>query len=310
MVRNTKHTKCFNHFVCFVLYKHFSQLHLLASLTGQRIAFLHLMKKKNPPMKEKQPPVIIAVVGRKGGVGKTTTSLNLSGELANRGYQVLLVDLDVQGDATSALTREEYTTSTGQVLLAGGGLLEALVQTKLPTLWLLPTDDDLKPRSKELIAHRPDDFRFALRDVLAAEAGGFDFVVIDCPPSLEDITLIGLCAATHYLAPALPSYFSLKSLNKLAELTTLIQQEPGMNPNLRFIGLFFTDFNPRVRNTLHADIVAAANHLFPGKVMANVRTDKRLGDAQRDAIPAQLRTPESNAVADFQSLTDEVLTRL
>jgi chromosome partitioning protein len=268
------------------------------------------MKKKNPPVKEKQPPVIIAVVGRKGGVGKTTTSLNLSGELANRGYQVLLVDLDVQGDATSALTREEYTTSTGQVLLAGYGLLDALVQTKLPTLWLLPTDDDLKPRSKELIAHRPDDFRFALRDVLAAEAGGFDFVVIDCPPSLEDITLIGLCAATHYMAPALPSYFSLKSLNKLAELTTLIQQEPGMNPNLRFIGLFFTDFNPRVRNTLHADIVAAANQLFPGKVMANVRTDKRLGDAQRDAIPAQLRTPDSNAVADFQSLTDEVLTRL
>ena len=281
-----------------------------AILIPENFILRHPMKKKNPPVKEKQPPVIIAVVGRKGGVGKTTTSLNLSGELASRGYQVLLVDLDVQGDATSALTREEYSTSTGQVLLAGSGLLDALVQTKLPTLWLLPTDDDLKPRSKELIVHRPEDFRFALRDVLAAEAGGFDFVIIDCPPSLEDITLIGLCAATHYLAPALPSYFSLKSLNKLAELTTLIQQEPGMNPNLRFIGLFFTDFNPRVRNTLHADIVAAANHLFPGQVMANVRTDKRLGDAQRDAVPAQLRTPESNAVADFQVLTDEVLSRL
>ena len=268
------------------------------------------MKKKNPPVKEKQPPVIIAIVGRKGGVGKTTTSLNLSGELASRGYQVLLVDLDVQGDATSALTREEYPTSTGQVLLAGRGLLDALVQTKLPTLWLLPTDDDLKPCSKQLIAQRPDDFRFALREVLATEAGGFDYVIIDCPPSLEDITLIGLCAATHYLAPALPSYFSLKSLNKLAELTSLIQQEPGMNPDLRFVGLYFTDFNPKVRNSLHADIVDAANKLFPGQVLSHVRKDKTLGDAQRYAVPAQLRTPEANAVADFQQLTDEILARL
>lgn len=268
------------------------------------------MKRKNPPAKEKRPPVVIAVVGRKGGIGKTTTATNVGAELANRGYQVLLVDLDLQGDATTALTREEFEVSTGDVLLAGKGLLDALLQTELPNLWLLPTEDELKLLVKQLIAERPEDFRFALRDVLAAEAGGFEYIIIDCPPSLDDIPLIGLCAATHYLTPAMPAYFSLKSLRKTAELTAAIQGEPGMNPTLKHLGTYFTDYNPKLRNNSNAAIVEAAHKLFPGDILHHVRQDKQVRDAQRFAVPAQLAAPTSNAVADFSQLTDQLLARI
>jgi chromosome partitioning protein len=267
------------------------------------------MNKKTPPQKEKLPPKVIAVVGRKGGVGKTTTATNVGAELASRGYQVLLCDMDLQGDATTALTKEEYDMTTGQVLLNRGGLLPALLQTAEPTLWLLPTDDEQLSFTRQLVETRPEDFRFALRDVLEAEAGGFDYIIIDCPPSLENTTLIALCAATHYLAPALPAVFSLKGLKKLSELTDAIKETPGMNADLQFLGVFFTAYNPKKRSNLHSTVVSAAEKLFPGKVLTNVREDQAIGRAQNDGIPAQRTVPESNAVVDFSRLTDQILAQ-
>ncbi|RZK35321.1 MAG: hypothetical protein EOO61_12095, partial [Hymenobacter sp.] len=107
-------------------------------------------------MLEKPPLRVIAVANSKGGVGKTTTSLNIAGELANRGYQVLLVDLDPQGNATAALTQEELSTTTGQVLVAGGGLLDAVVPTTMGTLWLLGTGPELRAYAKQLPEQRED----------------------------------------------------------------------------------------------------------------------------------------------------------
>ncbi len=262
------------------------------------------MKRKNPPSLAKPPLRVIAVANSKGGVGKTTTSLNLAGELASRGYQVLLIDLDPQGNATAALTKEDLPASTGQVLVAGGGLLEAVVPTALGTLWLLGTGPELRAYAKQLPEQR-EDYRNVLRDVLMKEAGGFDYALLDCPPSLDTETLLALCAADYYLIPSLPERFSLDGVKRLVGLADRVKET--MNPTLHFAGVFFTRFNANKPSRLHQDIVAAAKQLFAGQVLSGVRDNQALGTAQRYAVPAQTQAPESVGVLDYRALTDELL---
>ncbi|TFZ62784.1 ParA family protein [Hymenobacter sp. UV11] len=265
------------------------------------------MKRKKPPMVEKPPLRVIAVANSKGGVGKTTTSLNIAGELANRGYQVLLIDLDPQGNATAALTQEELSTTTGQVLVAGGGLLDAVVPTTMGTLWLLGTGPELRAYAKQLPEQR-EDYRNVLRDILAAEAGGFDYAILDCPPSLDTETLLALCAAGFYVVPSRPERFSLDGVKRLVGLADRVQE--AMNPSLQLLGVFFTQFNSNKPSRLHQDIVAAAAQLFPGQILPAVRDNQALGTAQRLAIPAQLHAPEAAGVLDYRALTDDLISAL
>jgi chromosome partitioning protein len=265
------------------------------------------MKRKKPPMLEKPPLRVIAVANSKGGVGKTTTSLNIAGELANRGYQVLLVDLDPQGNATAALTQDELVITTGQVLVAGGGLLDAVVPTSMGTLWLLGTGPELRAYAKQLPEQR-EDYRNVLRDILAAEAGGFDYAILDCPPSLDTETLLALCAAGFYVVPSRPERFSLDGVKRLVGLADRVQE--AMNPSLHLLGVFFTQFNSNKPSRLHQDIVAAATQLFPGQILPSVRDNQALGTAQRLAMPSQLHAPEAAGVLDYRVLTDDLITAL
>lgn len=265
------------------------------------------MKRKKPPTQDKPPLRVIAVANSKGGVGKTTTSLNLAGELAKRGYQVLLVDLDPQGNATAALTQDELPATTGQVLVTGGGLLEAVVPTALGTLWLLGTGPELRAYAKQLPEQR-EDYRNVLREVLTAEAGGFDYAILDCPPSLDTETLLALCAAGFYVVPSRPERFSLDGVKRLVGLADRVQE--AMNPDLQLLGIFFTQFNSNKPSRLHQDIVAAAAQLFPDQVLPAVRDNQALGTAQRLGTPAQLHAPDASGVLDYQALTDELLRRL
>jgi chromosome partitioning protein len=266
-----------------------------------------LMKRKKPPMLEKPPLRVIAVANSKGGVGKTTTSLNIAGELAKRGYQVLLVDLDPQGNATAALTQDELKTTTGQVLVAGGGLLDAVVPTDMGTLWLLGTGPELRAYAKQLPEQR-EDYRNVLRDILAVEAGGFDYAILDCPPSLDTETLLALCAAGFYIVPSRPERFSLDGVKRLVGLADRVQE--AMNQSLHLLGVFFTQFNSNKPSRLHQDIVAAAAQLFPGQILPAVRDNQALGTAQRLAIPAQLHAPEAAGVLDYRLLTDDLIAAL
>jgi chromosome partitioning protein len=266
-----------------------------------------LMKRKKPPTLEKPPLRVIAVANSKGGVGKTTTSLNIAGELAKRGYQVLLVDLDPQGNATAALTQDELKTTTGQVLVAGGGLLDAVVPTDMGTLWLLGTGPELRAYAKQLPEQR-EDYRNVLRDILAVEAGGFDYAILDCPPSLDTETLLALCAAGFYIVPSRPERFSLDGVKRLVGLADRVQE--AMNQSLHLLGVFFTQFNSNKPSRLHQDIVAAAAQLFPGQILPAVRDNQALGTAQRLAMPAQLHAPEAAGVLDYQLLTDDLITAL
>ena len=252
---------------------------------------------------------VIAVANQKGGVGKTTTAVNLSACLASQGHRILLVDLDSQANATSGVGLEK--TEGGSVyrpLLGEGTLAERIKPTAYPNLSLIPSEMDLCGAEVELA--RADDYLNRLRVALdpIRNGGGYDVIIFDCPPALGILTLNSYAAADYLLVPLQCEYYALEGIATVNRIHGQIR-DTGINPGLELLGVVMTMFDARTK--LCASVVGEVRQHFGEKVFDTVipRTT-RLAEAPSFGKPIIYYDKYSAGAAAYEVLAEEVAKRL
>lgn len=251
-------------------------------------------------------PRVIALANQKGGVGKTTTAVNIAGELARRGRRVLLIDSDPQGNATTSLGigKRELRATLYDVLMETSGLGEATVPTGRERLALLPADEDLAGAAVELTAADRRERR--LKQALAGADGAYDYVLIDCPPSLGLLTLNALCAAQSVLIPLQCEYLALEGLAQLK--TTLDRVREGLNPGLRILGVVMTMYDGRTN--LAQQVVDEVQRHFPRLIFRTlIPRSVRLSEAPSYGKLIGEYDPQSRSAQAYSALAEEILHR-
>lgn len=247
---------------------------------------------------------IIAVTNQKGGVGKTTTAVNVSFYLAKQGKRVLLVDFDPQGNATSGLgiDKSSLEQTVIDVVQDGVPLNQCVIETKHKNLWLLPATPHLANTEAELAKAQ---HRFT-RLKTALQGHDYDYVIIDCPPSLSLLTVNGLIAARYVLLPVQAEFYALEGLGQLLETMQLVRK--GLNPTLELIGVVLTMVDSRT--TLSGQVHAEVKKHFPGKVFnAVIPRNVRLAEAPSHGLPVGAYDRWSKGARAYKVLTKELLGR-
>jgi len=246
---------------------------------------------------------IIAIVNQKGGVGKTTTTVNLTTALAMAGKRVLLCDFDSQANATSGIGVDKNTASPNiyDVLINGAQPQRAVIHTKFGDV--LPSNKALAGASVEMIALPDREKR--LKTVLSQLTCDYDYILIDCPPSLELLTVNALCAADTLLVPVQCEYYALEGLSDL--LTTVRLVKRGLNPTLRLEGVLLTMFDSRTNLSLQ--VAEEVKRHFPGQVYATViPRNVRLSEAPSHGKPIQAYDPYSRGAEAYAALAQEIIS--
>ena len=248
---------------------------------------------------------IIAITNQKGGVGKTTTSVNLAACVASVGYRVLVVDADPQGNSSSGLgVRVKEKTPTIYEVMAGEvELKNALAKTAVKTLFVLPADIRLAGAEIELA--NMEGREHVLAEALEAARSEFDYIFIDCPPSLGLITLNALCAADGVLIPIQCEYYALEGVSALMGT---IQKVQKINHRLSIEGVVLTMLD--ARTNLGIQVAQEVRKVFKGKVYNTVvPRNVRLGEAPSHGLPIHLYDPRSLGAQSYQSRAKEFLAR-
>lgn len=248
---------------------------------------------------------IYTLVNQKGGVGKTTTAINLGAYLAQLGQRVLIVDLDPQANATSCLGVDKRAVQLGtyEALLNGGLPASSILFNERLNLALLPSSPSLAGAEVELVDEAGREFR--LKNALTSLNGKYNYILIDCPPSLGLLTVNGLVAARDgVLVPVQCEYLALEGLGQLTQ--TIERVQSALFPGLRVRGVILTMFDPRTR--LSADVVEEVNNHFPGQVFKSiVPRSIRLAEAPSYGLPISAYAPVSVGAQAYQSLAKELL---
>ena len=249
---------------------------------------------------------IFAIVNQKGGVGKTTTTLNLGAYLASSGSRVLMIDLDPQANATSGigidhngLNKSIYDALIGEVKLAS-----VIFKTSHDGLHIAPANQGLAGASIELVSHENREFRLAqcLRDV----AGSYDFILVDCPPSLGLLTLNGLVSADKVIIPIQAEYYALEGLGQLLNTIQLVTE--NLKPELDLFGAVITMFDSRTK--LSKEVMTELYRYFPDKIFRSVIPRSiRLAEAPSFGKTILGHDPDSKGAKAYERLSNEFLLR-
>ncbi len=247
---------------------------------------------------------IIAVANQKGGVGKTTTAVNLSSCLGYKGKKVLLIDVDPQGNSTSGLgiDKKKIGKSAYDVLINDVDIAETLVQTPIENLMICPSNIQLAGAEVELVSTISRETR--LKNSLDTIKDNYDFILIDCPPSLGLLTLNSLTASNTILVPIQCEYYALEGLSQLMETVKLVQRH--LNKELDVEGVVLTMFD--ARTNLSIQVVEEVKKYFRNKVYRTViPRNVRLSEAPSYGLPIILYDPKSKGAECYLDLADEVI---
>ncbi len=251
--------------------------------------------------------MILAIANQKGGVGKTTTAINLSAALAQKGYRTLLIDLDPQGNASlSFLDPEQIQLTIYDALIEDGKTIkDAIHKTNVKNLDVIPARISLAKFESKMLGDIDSHFR--MKDRLKPAASGYQYVVIDTPPTLGLLTVNALVASTHLLVPIQSSYFALEGTDDLLETVEKIKARP--NPKLEFLGVLITIHDKRT--LLGRDIRNHIKEVFGPKVFRTVISRSvRLEESPAYKEPIFSFAPHSSGAIQYYKLSEEVIGRV
>lgn len=244
---------------------------------------------------------IYTLVNQKGGVGKTTTAINLGAALAQRGRAVLIVDLDPQANATSGLGVAKEPPGTYELLIEGVEARSVVRATSQPGLEIIASRSDLAGAEVELVPMMAREFR--LRRALEPLAGAYDYVFVDCPPSLGLLTVNALAAADEVLVPVQCEYLALEGLSHLMNTVELVRRH--LNSGLRVSGLLLTMYD--ARTNLSQQVVDEVRAHFPQTFATVIPRNVRVSEAPSHGLPLCAYDPRSAAARAYEALAGELL---
>jgi len=247
---------------------------------------------------------IIAIANQKGGVGKTTTSINLSSCIASKGKKVLVIDIDPQGNTTSGfgIEKNELENSIYELILGDSSIEDCIVKEIFPNISVLPSNVNLAAAEIELIGI--DRKEYILKNEVDWVKERYDFIIIDCPPSLSLLTINAMTTADSVLVPIQCEYYALEGLSQLIHTINLVKER--LNPDLDMDGVVFTMFDSRTN--LSAQVVDnVKNHLNQKIYNTLIPRNIRLAEAPSYGKPINLYDPKSSGAESYMSLADEVI---